>query len=67
MILGKWTARLWQEVELPEDNFYVDGHHKPVYTEQLIPRGLDAAHGQNSGVSCASSSYMTSRVIHDWL
>jgi hypothetical protein len=39
-MLGTWTAKLWQEVEQESDDFYVDGHHKPVYSQRLVPRGL---------------------------
>src|SRR5690348_12417854 len=53
--LGKWTARLWQSqaTEEPATDrspcFYVDGHRKPVYTEQLIPRGLIGRTGKILG------------------
>jgi hypothetical protein len=42
--LAAWTAQLWQppaqEGRDRPATFYVDGHHKPVYTQTLIPRGL---------------------------
>ncbi len=41
--LAAWTAELWH-LSAPADlipvTCYVDGHRKPVYTKQLIPRGL---------------------------
>jgi hypothetical protein len=51
----KWTARLWQSRATEETAtdrspcFYVDGHRKPVYTEQLIPRGLIGRTGKILG------------------
>jgi hypothetical protein len=45
--LGKWTGQLWQEGQLGE--FYVDGHHKPVYSQRLIPRGLIGRTGKILG------------------
>jgi hypothetical protein len=47
--LGKWTAQLWQHVEGPQDDRYVDGHHKPVYSQQLLPRGLIGRTGKILG------------------
>ncbi len=41
--LVKWTFRLWQVDE--QDTFYVDGHKKAVYSDQLIPRGLVGRRG----------------------
>ncbi len=42
--LAIWTANLWASaVQSPPDQpstFYIDGHRKPVYTDQVIPRGL---------------------------
>ena len=42
--LARWTARLWKIQDTGQEalpsTFYVDGHHKPVYTDVLIPRGL---------------------------
>jgi hypothetical protein len=36
--LLRWTSQLWH---LESDKeYYVDGHHKPVYSHHLIPRGL---------------------------
>jgi hypothetical protein len=53
--LGRWTARVFQSKvnEEPATDsspcFYVDGHRKPVYTEQLIPRGLIGRTGKILG------------------
>lgn len=53
--LGHWTAHLWQSSAKEETTteaapcFYVDGHRKPVYTEQLIPRGLISRTGKILG------------------
>lgn len=53
--LGKWTNGLWQSQATEEPAadrspcFYVDGHRKPVYTEQLIPRGLIGRTGKILG------------------
>lgn len=42
--LAVWTAGLWsasaQDAPDQPVTFYIDGHRKPVYTDQLIPRGL---------------------------
>ena len=48
--VANWTTRLWQpsqpEYEYEQATapgpltFYVDGHHKPVYSKRLLPRGL---------------------------
>src|SRR5215211_2386845 len=47
--LAAWTAGLWRPrprpVEAPLPPYYVDGHHKAVYAEHLIPRGLVARRG----------------------
>jgi hypothetical protein len=47
--LAAWTATLWRPrprpVEAPFPPYYVDGHHKAVYAEHLIPRGLVARRG----------------------
>jgi len=48
-MLGTWTAKLWQQGEQPSDDFYVDGHHKPVYSQQLVPRGLIGRTGKILG------------------
>jgi hypothetical protein len=48
-MLGTWTAKLWQEVEQESDDFYVDGHHKPVYSQRLVPRGLIGRTGKILG------------------
>jgi hypothetical protein len=36
--LGLWTSHLWHTSA--ETDSYVDGHHKPVYSQRLLPRGL---------------------------
>ncbi len=52
---GNWTAQLWQasaNTQTATGNspcVYVDGHRKPVYTEQLIPRGLIGRTGKILG------------------
>ena len=42
--LVHWTARLWlppaAELVAPRVTYYIDGHRKPVYTDDRIPRGL---------------------------
>jgi len=42
--LAQWTARLWlpppSVAAAPIATYYIDGHRKPVYTEERIPRGL---------------------------
>jgi hypothetical protein len=42
--LAQWTARLWvpppTAAAAPIATYYIDGHRKPVYTEDRIPRGL---------------------------
>ena len=47
--LACWTGRLWvprlRLVEEPAPAFYIDGHHKAVYADHLIPRGLVARRG----------------------
>ncbi len=54
-MLGKWARHLWQpsvKDEITTDVapcFYVDGHHKPVYTNKLIPRGLIGRTGKILG------------------
>jgi hypothetical protein len=48
-MLGTWTAKLWQQGEQQSDDFYVDGHHKPVYSQQLVPRGLIGRTGKILG------------------
>jgi hypothetical protein len=51
----KWAARVFQSrtTEEPATDrspcFYVDGHRKPVYTQQLIPRGLIGRTGKILG------------------
>lgn len=51
--LAAWTATLWPR-EVPQPGqpppvFYLDGHKKPVYTDQLIPRGLIGRTGKVLG------------------
>jgi len=47
--LATWTATLWrpslQTVDAPPLTFYIDGHRKPVYADDLIPRGLVGRRG----------------------
>jgi hypothetical protein len=42
--LAQWTTRLWEpastESAAPLCTYYIDGHRKPVYTDERIPRGL---------------------------
>ena len=38
--LGRWTSHLWHNGLEPLQDGYVDGHHKPVYSQRLLPRGL---------------------------
>lgn len=38
-LLG-WTSQLWHVQMDGCGEYYVDGHHKPVYSQHLIPRGL---------------------------
>jgi hypothetical protein len=42
--LALWTASLWKPrprvVDTPVPVFYIDGHRKAVYADDLIPRGL---------------------------
>lgn len=55
--LASWTYQLWQlhfqtKVETEQGLaplFYVDGHHKAVYTDKLIPRGLVGRFGKILG------------------
>jgi hypothetical protein len=51
--LARWTAAVWQvgarNGEASSPHFYVDGHRKPVYTENLIPRGLIGRLGKIAG------------------
>ena len=48
-MLGTWTGKLWRQVEGEPNDFYVDGHHKPVYSQQLVPRGLIGRTGKILG------------------
>ena len=43
--LARWSGTLWRPVEEPPPSFYLDGHHKAVYADHLIPRGLVARRG----------------------
>jgi len=47
--LARWSGTLWRPrlrpVEEPPPSFYIDGHHKAVYADHLIPRGLVARRG----------------------
>jgi hypothetical protein len=47
--LARWSGTLWRPrlrpVEEPAPSFYIDGHHKAVYSDHLIPRGLVARRG----------------------
>lgn len=45
--LAAWTTQLWQHNE--ETVYYVDGHHKPVYSDVRIPRGLIGRTGKILG------------------
>jgi hypothetical protein len=40
--LARWTYGVWGEAKGAGEpaTYYVDGHHKAVYSEKLIPRGL---------------------------
>jgi len=41
--LAHWTAQLWQPdaaATASPRTYYIDGHRKPVYTDECIPRGL---------------------------
>ncbi len=42
--LAQWTTQLWRSPDAPSVNappatFYIDGHRKPVYSDQHIPQG----------------------------
>ena len=51
--LAAWTAKLWlsgkTDPDQPMPAFYVDGHKKPVYSDNLIPRGLVGRTGKVLG------------------
>jgi hypothetical protein len=52
--LGSWTTHLWEEglQDTGEETapcFYIDGHRKPVYADDLIPRGLIGRTGKILG------------------
>jgi hypothetical protein len=51
--LARWTASMWQATDAmrvsPSPPFYLDGHRKPVYTQNLIPRGLIGRSGKILG------------------
>jgi hypothetical protein len=41
--LARWTLHLWESETQDghkERAYYIDGHHKPVYSRAFIPRGL---------------------------
>src|SRR5262249_2225754 len=38
--LGLWTSQVWHNALDRLDDCYVDGHHKPVYSQRLLPRGF---------------------------
>jgi len=38
--VAHWSYHLWHTKGVPSDTYYVDGHHKAVYSGKLIPRGL---------------------------
>ena len=46
-VLAKWTTQLWQPNQ--ETIYYVDGHHKPVYSRLRLPRGLIGRTGKILG------------------
>lgn len=52
-VLLHWTTQLWEPAEHQRDvhpsRWYVDGHRKPVYSQQLIPRGLIGRTGKILG------------------
>ncbi len=52
-VLGNWTTQLWEPADHKRDGhrprWYVDGHRKPVYSKQLIPRGLIGRTGKILG------------------
>ncbi|MDQ5854709.1 MAG: hypothetical protein M3380_22080, partial [Chloroflexota bacterium] len=53
--LASWTTHLWQrdsslrELPAPPHYYYIDGHRKPVYTDERIPRGLIGRTGKIDG------------------
>jgi|GEM_PF-299029 len=58
--LANWTTGLWHADYLTKEAvasptseqlrvFYVDGHHKPVYSDKLVPRGLVGKFGKILG------------------
>jgi hypothetical protein len=51
--LAQWTARLWlpppSDADAPLITVYIDGHRKPVYTDDRIPRGLIGRTGAIAG------------------
>jgi hypothetical protein len=51
--LAQWTARLWlpppNDADAPLITVYIDGHRKPVYTDDRIPRGLIGRTGAIAG------------------
>jgi hypothetical protein len=51
--LAQWTARLWlpppTDSDVPLITVSIDGHRKPVYTDDRIPRGLIGRSGAIAG------------------
>ena len=52
--LARWTTQLWQTSTDPTTvpaapYYYIDGHRKPVFTDQRIPRGLIGRTGKIDG------------------
>jgi len=51
--LARWTAHLWLppavDTDTPLVTVYIDGHRKPVYTDDRIPRGLIGRTGAIAG------------------
>jgi hypothetical protein len=51
--LARWTAHLWLppavDTDTPLVTVYIDGHRKPVYTADRIPRGLIGRTGAIAG------------------
>lgn len=53
--LARWPSQLWHLNPLPAEaaaqpiSYYIDGHRKPVYTDDRIPRGLIGRTGKIDG------------------
>jgi len=53
--LARWTTQLWQptaamtSAPAARTYYYIDGHRKPVYTDERIPRGLIGRTGAIEG------------------